>query len=320
MMSESPLENVDPQFRKILKVLNGPAYTPVHQLTAAEAREQAEQFFQGPPVPVTGSQSDLLAETPVGKVPCRLYHPQPGTQLPLLVYYHGGGWVLGDLDSAHGITATLAARSGCAVLSVDYRLAPEHPFPAAVDDAFASLQWAAANAKTLEIDPQRIAVGGDSAGGNLAAVVSILARDAGRPALQFQLLIYPATDPGAETESMRRLATGFLLEAKDMLWFWDHYCPDAGHRRDMRAAPLRVADAAGLPPAHIVLAELDPLIDEGQAYADRLEAAGNVVMCRRVPGAIHAFLGLWQVSTLADRELSEMAKALAAGLAQPHNG
>ncbi len=313
-MSESPLEEIDPQFRKILKLLNGPAYTPVHQLTAAEAREQAEQFFQGPAVEVAGIQRDLVAQTPVGEIPCRLYHPQPGTQLPLLVYYHGGGWVLGDLDSAHGVTASLAARSGCAVLSVDYRLAPEHPFPAAVDDAFASLQWANANAKKLEIDPERIGVGGDSAGGNLAAVVSILARDAGGPSLRFQLLIYPATDPGAETASMRRLATGFLLESKDMLWFWDHYCPDPKHRLDVRAAPLRVPDAAGLPPAHIVLAELDPLIDEGQAYADRLESAGNRVTCRRVPGAIHAFLGFWQVSRLADQELTEMANMLSAAM------
>ena len=315
MMSESPLENVDPQFRKILKVLNGPAYTPVHQLTPAEARAQTEQFFQGPPVQVTGSQKDIFAQTPVGKIPCRLYHPQPGTRLPLLIYYHGGGWVLGDLDSAHGITATLAARSGCAVLSVDYRLAPEHPFPAAVDDAFASLQWAAANAKTLEIDPQRIAVGGDSAGGNLAAVVAFLARDAGGPPICFQLLIYPATDPGAETESMRRLGKELLLEAKDMLWFWEHYCPDPESRRDVRAAPLQVADAASLPPAYFLLAQLDPLVDEGQAYADRLAAAGNAVTCRVVPGAIHAFLGFWQVSELADQELTVLAEALAVGLA-----
>jgi acetyl esterase len=158
-------------------------------------------------------------------------------------------------------------------------------------------------------------VGGDRAGGNLAAVVAFLARDAGGPPICFQLLIYPATDPGAETESMRRLGKELLLEAKDMLWFWEHYCPDPESRRDVRAAPLRVSDAAGLPPAYFLLAELDPLVDEGQAYADRLAAAGNAVTCRVVPGAIHAFLGFWQVAELADQELTVLAEALAAGLA-----
>ena len=314
-VDESPIPPVDPEFRKILKVLNGPAYTPVHQLTPAEARAQTERLFQGPPVIAVGSQRDFTAETPLGEIRCRLYHPRPGTRLPLLIYYHGGGWVLGDLDSIHGVTASLAARSGCAVLSVDYRLAPEHPFPAAVDDALAALRWAAENGEQLEIDPERIAVGGDSAGGNLAAVVSILARDAGGPAVQFQLLIYPATDAACHTRSMDRFAEGLVLEKKDMLWFWGHYCADPTLREsDVRASPLRVADAAGLPPAYLLLAELDPLIDEGQAYAERLEAAGVAVNCRRVPGAIHAFLGFWQVSELADRELTLAAEAVAAAL------
>ncbi|MDG2207911.1 MAG: alpha/beta hydrolase [Pirellulales bacterium] len=314
-MPESPLELVDAEFRKILKVLNGPAYTPVHQLTPAEARAQTEQFFQGPPVTVVGSQRDFTAETPLGDIRCRLYHPQPGTRLPLLIYYHGGGWVLGDLDSIHGVTASLAARSGCAVLSVDYRLAPEHPFPAAVDDALAALRWAAENGEQLEIDPARIAVGGDSAGGNLAAVVSILARDAGGPAVQFQLLIYPATDAACHTRSMDRFAEGLVLEKKDMLWFWDHYCADRTLRQsDVRASPLRVADAAGLPPAYLLLAELDPLVDEGRAYAERLEVVGGMVTCRVVSAAIHAFLGFWQVSELADRELTLAAEAVAAAL------
>ena len=163
-MPESPREHVDAEFRRILKLLNGPAYTPVHELTPAEARKQAEYLFQGPSVQVVGSQEDLVAQTPAGDIPCRCYHPRPGEQLPLLVYYHGGGWVLGNLQSIHGVTASLAARSGCAVLSVDYRLAPEHPFPAAVEDAMAALVWAADSAERLSIDSTRIAVGGDSAG------------------------------------------------------------------------------------------------------------------------------------------------------------
>ena len=316
-MPEPPAEHVNAEFRRILKLLNGPAYTPVHELTPARARAQAEQLFQGPTVQVVGSQKDLVAQTPVGDIPCRLYHPRPGQQLPLLVYYHGGGWVLGNLQSIHGVTASLAARSGCAVLSVDYRLAPEHPFPAAVEDAMAALVWASDSAEQLSIDKTRIAVGGDSAGGNLAAVVSILARDAGGPEVQFQLLIYPATDAASNTSSMDRFAEGLVLEKKDMFWFWNHYCDDRELREsDVRASPLRVADAAGLPPAYVLLAEVDPLIDEGQAYADRLEAAGVPVTCRRVPGAIHAFLGFWQVSNLADQELTLSANAVAAALGE----
>ncbi|MBB01367.1 MAG: lipase [Planctomyces sp.] len=315
IMPDSPLQHVDEEFRRILKLLNGPAHTPVHQLTPAAARAQAEYLFQGPSVQAVGRQDDLVAQTNAGDIPCRLYHPQPGERLPLLVYYHGGGWVLGNLDSAHGLTASLAARSGCAVLSVDYRLAPENPFPAAVEDAMAALEWATDSAESLSIDKTRIAVGGDSAGGNLAAVVSILARDAGGPAVQYQLLIYPATDAACNTRSMDRFAEGLVLEKKDMFWFWSHYCDDRSVREnDVRASPLRVADAGGLPPAYCLLAELDPLIDEGQAYADRLEAAGVAVTCRRVPGAIHAFLGFWQVSSLADRELTLAAKAVAAAL------
>ena len=314
-MPESPREHVDAEFRRILKLLNGPAYTPVHELTPVAARAQAEYLFQGPSVQVVGRQEDLVAQTPAGDIPCRFYHPRPGERLPLLVYYHGGGWVLGNLQSIHGVTASLAARSGCAVLSVGYRLAPEHPFPAAVDDAMAALVWAADSAERLSIDSTRIAVGGDSAGGNLAAVVSILARDTGCPQVQFQLLIYPATDAACNTSSMDRFGEGLVLEKKDMFWFWNHYCGDRAVREsDVRASPLRVADAAGLPPAYCLLAELDPLIDEGQAYADRLEAAGVSVTCRRVPGAIHAFLGFWQVSSLADRELTLSANAVAAAL------
>ena len=158
-MPESPREHVDAEFRRILKLLNGPAYTPVHELTPAEARAQAEYLFQGPSVQVVGSQEDLVAQTPAGDIPCRFYHPRPGERLPLLVYYHGGGWVLGNLQSIHGVTASLAARSGCAVLSVDYRLAPEHPFPAAVEDAMAALVWAADSSERLSIDSTRIAVG-----------------------------------------------------------------------------------------------------------------------------------------------------------------
>ena len=317
-MAEALTERVDPQFRKILKVINGPAYTPVHQLTPTEARAQAEHFFQAPAVEVVGLQRDLVAETAVGSISCRLYHPSPGVRLPLLIYYHGGGWVFGSVDTAHGVTASLAGRSGCAVLSVDYRLAPEHPFPAAVDDAFAILRWASDAGDELEIDETRIALGGDSAGANLATVVAILAREAGGPPVCFQLLVYPVTDATCRTASMDRFDKGCLLEKKDMLWYWNHYCPDQSLREtDVRASPLRLADAVGLPPAYLLLAEFDPLVDEGLAYAERLRGSEVAVTCRVVPAAIHAFLDFWQIAELADRELSAAAEALAAELCPP---
>jgi acetyl esterase len=256
---------------------------------------------------------DLSAETQAGPLACRLYHPDPARRLPLLVYYHGGGWVLGSLQEVHAQVIALAARSGCAILSVNYRLAPEHPFPAAIDDAYATLLWAAESADALGIDAARIGVGGDSAGGNLAAASAILARDRCGPPLAYQLLIYPVIDADLDRDSMHRFGEKLLLWREDMAWFWNHYCPDPALRSDPRAAPLQVPDTRGLPPAYLLLAELDPLLDEGQAYADKLAAGGVPVRCRVAPGAFHGFLGFWPLSELADRELSSAAEAVASG-------
>ncbi|HJN66426.1 MAG: alpha/beta hydrolase [Pirellulales bacterium] len=317
-MTDSPIDRVDPQLRKVLKLVNSPAFVPFHQLSPEEAREQVGRMFTIPVNITVAREQDLFVPTAAGPLRCRLYHPDPERRLPLLIYYHGGGWVLGGLEEVHSQTVALAARSGCAVLSVDYRLAPEHPFPAAVEDAYAALLWASESADVLQIDRAKICVAGDSAGGNLAAATTILARDRGGVKIAFQLLLYPATDAACQTASMDRFGKGLLLEKEDMLWFWDHYCPDRSLREaDVRASPLRVADAAGLPPAYLLLAEFDPLLDEGLAYAERLEVAGVATICRVVPAAIHGFIGFWQLCELADRELSLVAEALAGELCPP---
>ena len=313
-MTDSPIDRVDPQLRKVLKLVNSPAFTPFYQLSPEAAREQVGEMFRVPVAVELAEVRDLSAETEAGPLVCRLYHPDPAKRLPLLVYYHGGGWVLGSLEEVHPQSMALAARSGCAILSVNYRLAPEDPFPAAIDDAYAALLWAAESADELGIDAARIGVGGDSAGGNLAAATTILARDRGGPPLAHQLLIYPVIDADLDRDSMHRFGKKLLLWREDMVWFWNHYCPDAALRSDPRAAPLQVADAAGLPPAYLCLAEFDPLLDEGLAYAERLETAGVATTCRVVPAAIHGFLGFWQLCELADRELTAAAAEVAAWL------
>ena len=313
-MTDSAIDRVDPQLRKVLKLVNSPAFTPSYQLSPQAARAQVGEMFRVPVAVELAEVRDLSAETEAGPLACRLYHPDPARRLPLLVYYHGGGWVLGSLEEVHGQVMAFAARSGCAILSVNYRLAPEHPFPAAIDDCYSALLWAAESADALGIDATRLGVGGDSAGGNLAAAATILARDRDGPPLAHQLLIYPVTDADLDRDSMHRFGENLLLWREDMVWFWNHYCPDPAVRRDPRAAPLQVADAAGLPPAYVLLAELDPLCDEGQAYAERLQAAGVATTCRVVTGAIHGFLGFWPLCELADRELSAAAEAVARGL------
>jgi acetyl esterase len=254
---------------------------------------------------------------PAGTIPARLYVPLGGGEKPqpLLVYFHGGGWVIGDLDTHDSTVRFLAANAGVAVLSVDYRLAPEHPFPAAVEDSFAAFRWAVENAGDFAADPARIAVGGDSAGGNLAAAISLLARDDGGPAPAMQLLIYPATDAIGGQESRRLFAEGFLLTSSDMDWFEAHYLPDAAAGQDPRVSMLRAEDLSALAPAYVATAGFDPLRDEGEDYAKRMRAAGVPVALRRHPGLIHGFANMTAVSRSARAAMSELAGALRMGLA-----
>jgi len=268
-----------------------------------------------PPPPDVAEIRDLAAHGPHGAIPVRLYRPPgsvAGAPLPLLVFFHGGGWVIGDIQTHDVVCRTLCRNAGCAVLSVDYRMGPEHKFPAAVDDAFAALTWAVAEAASLRIDPARIAVGGDSAGGNLAAVAALTARDRGAPPLRFQLLIYPATDMVMQTRSHRAFAEGYFLTRSSMDWFQQQYLRSTADQQDWRASPLRAAALQGLPPAFVLVAGYDPLRDEGEAYAKALHAAGNRVTFREYPGQMHGFITMGRVLPQAGQALAEMGAALKA--------
>ncbi|MEM7031483.1 MAG: alpha/beta hydrolase [Chloroflexota bacterium] len=225
---------------------------------------------------------------PNGQIPIRIYYPSDETNLPVLIWFHGGGWVLGSLDSGEANCRTLAKAVGCVVVAPDYRLAPETRFPGAIDDCFATTEWVANNGAELGVDTTRIAVAGDSAGGNLAACVAYLARENSLK-LVHQLLVYPVIDADFDRPSYLENAEGYLLTRSDMQWFWDCYVPNLTDRQDVRVAPIYADDLSGLPPAHIMTAELDPLRDEGEAYGEALRGAGVPVTIHRYEGMIHAF-------------------------------
>jgi acetyl esterase len=297
---------------------------PTPDLVRARRRKEAA-VTAGPPIPMARVE-DVEIPGPAGTIPARLYAPRSAGDGPtpqgggaLLVYYHGGGWTICDLETHDGTCRFLAASSGASVLSVDYRLAPEHPFPAAVEDAHTAFGWAAEHAAELGADPARIAVGGDSAGGNLAAVTSLLARDSGGPRPAMQLLIYPATDADDSHPSRRLFAEGFLLTRADMEWFEENYLADPADAADPRVTVLRVEDLSGLPPAYVATAGFDPLRDEGEAYAQRMREAGVPVALRRQPGLIHSFANLTAVSRTARAAMLEVAGALRMGLASGYS-
>jgi acetyl esterase len=269
----------------------------------------------GPPRPMARVE-EMTIPGPAGKIPARLYvalgAPQPPQ--PLLIYYHGGGWVIGDLESHDGLCRFLAEHSGCRVLSVDYRLAPEHPFPAPGEDCFAAFSWAAEHAAELGADPARIAVAGDSAGGNMAAVVCLMARDSGGPRPAMQLLLYPATDAVGGQASRDTFAKGFLLTRNDMEWFEAHYLPDGAEADDPRVSIMRAADVSDQPPAYVITAGFDPLRDEGEVYATRMREAGVQVALRRQSSLIHGFANLTAICPSARAAMFEAAGALRMGL------
>jgi acetyl esterase len=290
-------------------------------LPPAEARAlnraDAAAAAARPPIPMARVE-DLEISGQGGQIPARLYVPgnlAGGVPAPLLVYFHGGGWVIGGLDTHDGVCRFLGAAAGVAVLAIDYRLAPEHPFPAAVEDAWAGFAWAAANAAAMGIDPARIAVGGDSAGGNLAAVVSLLSRADGGPSPAMQLLLYPVTDSAGEMPSRRLFAEGFLLTKGDIDNFESHYLPEGSDASDPRVSIAEAPDLAGLPPAYVATAGFDPLRDEGEAYALRMREAGVRVALRRHPGLIHSFANETAVSRSSRAAMFEAAGALRMGLA-----
>jgi acetyl esterase len=285
---------LDAQTQALLEQMNAADAPPLHTLSPAAAREVMFQLaaMGGDPDPVAQIQ-DHAIPGPAGDIPVRIYTPEGDGPFPVLVFFHGGGWVIGDRDTHDIPCRNLANRAECVVVSVDYRLAPEHKFPAAPQDCLAATRWAAANAAEFNGDPSRIAIGGDSAGGNLAAVIAQMARDEGGPALAGQLLIYPVTDYYMpDKPSYVENADGHLLTRDAMIYFWNHYLNAPAEADNPYAAPLRAANLSNLPPAFVLTAEFDPLRDEGELYADRLSAAGVQTHRKRYDGTIHGCVSL----------------------------
>ncbi|MEZ5651963.1 MAG: alpha/beta hydrolase [Burkholderiaceae bacterium] len=310
---------LNPQAKALLELIETLGAPPMNTLPVAEARAQYRdrRYATQPTPPEVSSVSDHQVKVGNGSIAARAYRPlgsRPDAVLPVLVYYHGGGWTIGDLDTHDTLCRSLANGAKCAVVSVDYRMGPEHRFPIAVDDSMAALRWVVANALMLGIDPSRVAVGGDSAGGNLAAVVSLLARDAGRPSIKFQLLIYPATDQRAQFESHRRNGTGYLLTAALMDWFRDQYHGSPDEYLDWRASPMLAGSHEKLPPALVLTAGYDPLVDEGQAYARLLAGAGVAVESICYEGQIHGFITMGKMIDEANEAVDKCAQALAKAL------
>jgi acetyl esterase len=289
-----------PQVKAFLDFLVEKGVPATHTLPYTEARRlyrERRAFTQPEPAQVAQVR-DLSAEGPHGPIPLRCYRPlgsDAAAALPVLVYYHGGGWTIGDLDTHDTLCRELCNLSGCAVVAVDYRMGPEHRFPAAVDDALAAVRWVRAQAGALQLDASRLAVGGDSAGGNLAAVVSIATRDAGDPPIAFQLLIYPATDMRGGFASLVTNGEGYVLTRESITYFHDHYIDDPKHDLDWRASPLLRSDLKGLPPALVLTAGYDPLRDEGLAYAEALTQAGNRATYVCFERQIHGFVPMGRI-------------------------
>jgi acetyl esterase len=279
------------------------------------------------PPPELAAVEDRTFAGPAGDVPVRIYRPVEtgggGAPRPALVWFHGGGWVLGSLDACDPVCRTLAGDAGVVVVSVGYRLAPEHPYPAGVDDCYAALEWVARDAAILGVDPARLAVGGESAGGNLAAVVALAARDRGGPATRLQLLVYPVTDARMSYPSIRENGAGYLLTVDSLGWFVELYLGAQGEHGDPDdpyVSPIYARDLARLPPALVITAEFDPLRDEGEAYARRLQQAGVEASCTRYDGMIHAFFGMSGLVAGARVALDEAVAALRARLVPDKKG
>jgi acetyl esterase len=280
---------VDPQIQMLLTLRAG--VPPLHTLSVAEARAQfASRDFPGLRRPEVARVVNRDMQGPGGSLAVRIYTPIGKGPFPLMVYFHGSGFVVCSLDTHDTLCRNLCAGTGCVVVSVDYRLAPEHRFPAAPDDCLAATRWAAANAASIGADPGRIIVAGDSAGGNLAAVTALRIRDEGGPSLCGQLLIYPVTDYyDSEPPSMTENAEGYGLTRQGMIWFWNHYLPSPADGANPLVSPLRANNLAGLPPALVATAQYDPLRDEGERYAEKLSQAGVPTQMKRWDGMNHGF-------------------------------
>ena len=315
---------LDPDVAKVLELVEKAGYPELSALSPAAARAQFDKLaptLDAPPEAVYQAE-DRRIGGPDADIPVRVYwprEPRMAAPLPVLLWLHGGGWVVGSLQSYDAVCRVLTNLADCIVVSVDYRLAPEHPFPAAPDDCAAAWRWLQANATTLGGDPDRLAIGGDSAGGNLTAATALAARDAGGTQPVCQLLIYPATAPAPDSPSHRAFAEGYLLTRRNVLWFYAHYTAGRDLSADPRFAPLVAPDLSRLPPALVLVAEHDPLRDEGIAYAERLMQAGNRVDLAYYEGQVHGFLSLSGAVHAGRQALRQAAFVLhtAFGTAEP---
>lgn len=285
---------LDPQAQALLDLVAAFGMPALSTLSVEDARKALVQMgeLSGPEPEPVAKVEDRLIPGPAGQIPVRVYTPQGSGSSPVLVWFHGGGFALGSIEIVDEFCRALTNAAGCIVVSVDYRLAPEHKFPAAVDDCYTATKWVAENANAIGGDPTRIAVGGDSAGGNLAAVVALMARDRGTPPLVYQLLVYPVTNFAFDTPSHREYADGYFLTKDDMAWFCNLYLRSEADSHNPYASPLQAQDLRGLPPALVITGEFDPLRDEGEAYAARMREAGVPVACKRYNGMIHGFLSM----------------------------
>ena len=301
---------LDPQMKALLDQMAAANLQPFHKLTPQEARA-ARRAPQGEPEPVAHVE-DRTIPGPGGEIPVRIYVPKGNGPFGVLVYFHGGGWVVGNIDMTDQPCRMLTNAGRCVTISVDYRLAPEHKFPAGPEDCYAATKWAADNAAALNCDAARIAVGGTSAGATLAAAVALMARDRGGPRVAYQLLVYPATTSALDTPSHREFAKDsyYILSRADMEWFWGHYLGSEADRTNPYACPAYAQTLRGVAPAFVITAEFDPLRDEGEAYAARLREEGVQVVLRRYDGVTHGFFGMPAQLDKAKAAIAEAGSAL----------
>ncbi len=309
---------VDPSFQPILDAIASMGDAGLESMSPAEARVMAKDLaiIDGDPTSVAGVQ-DRILPGPNGDLPVRIYTPEGDGPFGVLLWFHGGGWVIGDLDTADPTARKLCARSGAVVVSVDYALAPEHPAPQPLEDCWTALDWVAGHAREIRADSSRLAVGGDSAGGNLAAVVAQRAASRNDVRLALQVLVYPVTDLTLSHPSMVENGEGYFLTGKGMAWFTAHYLSGGADARDPELSPLFAEDVSGVAPTVVITGEYDPLRDEGEAYAAKLEAAGVAVTAERYDGMIHGFFSMGAVTPVADQAVDLAADALRTALATP---
>ena len=300
---------LDPQVIQVMESVAALGLPAAHTVSPAEARANAKKRPRAPG-PEVAKVDDRTIPGPDGDVPVRIYTPEGDGPFPILAWYHGGGWVVGDLESADASARSLCVGGGCVVVSVDYRLAPDTKFPGPAEDCWAATTWAVENASSINGDASRLAVGGDSSGGNLAAAMCLMAADRGGPAIALQVLVYPVTDVDFNTVSYGENAEGYSLTKATMQWYWDQYLSGREDAANPYAAPLQAKSLAGQPPALVITAEYDPLRDEGEAYAQRLREAGVETTATRYDGMIHGFFGMGAVVDKGQQAVDEACAAL----------